>query len=52
MKIEDFMPDVLDLPEGISSDEFQTKYGGLGGEETAKIVEDIQDRLKQCAGLH
>lgn len=47
----DFMPNVLDLPEGITSDDFQSTYGGLGGEETKRIVEDIQLRLRQCKGL-
>ena len=48
---EDFCPDISGLPEGISRDDFQTQYGGLGGEETGKIVEEIQRRLAQCQAL-
>ena len=49
--IEDFMPDPLDLPEGLSREEFQTKYGGLGGERTKKVVEEVRRRLATCEGL-
>jgi hypothetical protein len=49
--IADFIPNLLDLPEGISNDDFQGEYGGLGGEGTKKIVEEIRRRLDACEGL-
>jgi hypothetical protein len=49
--IADFIPNLLDLPEGISNDDFQGEYGGLGGEGTKKIVEVIRRRLDACEGL-
>ncbi len=49
--ISDFVPNPLDLPEGLSRDEFQREYGGLGGEKTTRIVEEIQRRLDACEGL-
>jgi hypothetical protein len=49
--IADFVPNPLDLPEGIGNDDFQAEYGGLGGEETRKIVEEIRRRLDACEGL-
>jgi hypothetical protein len=49
--IADFVPNLLDLPEGISNDDFQGEYGGLGGEGTKKIVEVIRRRLDACEGL-
>jgi hypothetical protein len=49
--VEDFVPDPLDLPEGLSRDEFQVKYGGLGGEGTKKVVEEVRRRLATCEGL-
>jgi hypothetical protein len=49
--IADFVPNPLDLPEGISNEDFQVKYGGLGGKGTKKIVEEIQRRLEACKGL-
>jgi hypothetical protein len=51
VKIADYCPDVRGLPEGIPADEFQSKYGGLGGAGTAKVVEDIKSRLAACEGL-
>ena len=51
VKIEDFVPNPLDLPEGITNDDFQSEYGGLGGDKTKKIVEEIRRRLDACDGL-
>lgn len=52
VRIADFLPDVHDLPEGISRDDFQEVYGGLGGEETMRIVEEIRRRLATCRCLN
>ncbi|MCP4454014.1 MAG: hypothetical protein GY809_21345 [Planctomycetes bacterium] len=49
--IADPVPNPLDLPEGLSSVDFQREYGGLGGEKTTRIVEEIQRRLDACEGL-
>jgi hypothetical protein len=49
--IADFVPYPLDLPEGIGNDHFQAEHGGLGGEGTKKIVEEIRRRLDACEGL-
>ena len=49
--IGDFCPEIDGLPEGMSRDEFQEEYGGLGGEKTNQIVEEIRGRLARCAGL-
>lgn len=51
VRIADFMPEIQGLPEGISRDEFQAKYGGLGGAGTRRVVEEIQRRLATCGGL-
>ena len=48
IEIADFFPDVTGLPEGIYRDEFQAEYGGLGGAETTKILEEIRRRLMRC----
>jgi nitrogen fixation-related uncharacterized protein len=47
----DYFPKIDGLPEGISSDDFQSKYGGLRGEKTMAVVNDIQSRLATCRGL-
>jgi hypothetical protein len=49
--ISDFVPKLLDLPEGISNEDFQREYGGLRGDGTMRIVEEIRRRLVTCEGL-
>lgn len=51
LSAEDFCPPIIGLPEGIPRDEFQSTYGGLGGERTSQIVDDIKHRLYGCRGL-
>jgi uncharacterized protein YfiM (DUF2279 family) len=51
VKMADFYPDVRDLPEGISRDDFLKDYGGLNGVETHEVVKEIQRRLAACEGL-
>jgi hypothetical protein len=38
-------PDINGLPEGISGDEFQNLYGGLGGTNTRAILAEIDRRI-------
>jgi hypothetical protein len=47
----DFVPELRDLPEGLTSAEFQKRYGGLGGAETQRVVDEIRRRLADCPGL-
>lgn len=49
--VSDFIPNALDLPEGITRDDFQNKYGGLGGKPSQKIVTEIVRRLTTCRAL-
>lgn len=51
IEIDDFFPEIDGLPEGISRDDYQNKYGGLGGAETNRIVEEIRSRLAKCSLL-
>ena len=51
VSIPDFFPEIEGLPEGISSDVFQTEYGGLGGVETNRVVDEVRRRLAKCRGL-
>jgi len=51
VRLGDFVPELRDLPEGLSSAEFQERYGGLGGVETQRIVDEIRRRLEACPGL-
>ena len=43
--VGDMLPDYEGLPEGIYRDDFQTEFGGLGGERTRSINQEIEHRL-------
>lgn len=49
--IGDFFPSVEGLPEGLSRDEFQSQFGGVGGKETRRLKNEIERRLAECLGL-
>ncbi|MCF7963903.1 MAG: hypothetical protein K9M08_24440, partial [Pirellula sp.] len=51
LQSSDFCPDIDDLPEGIGRDQFHTEFGGLGGLETRRLVEEIRGRLDASPGL-
>ena len=43
--VADLLPSLADLPEGISRDELQANYGGLGGVETRRLLGEIDRRI-------
>ena len=49
-RIEDYLPDLHDLPEGIMRDQLQAEYGGLGGAGTQRVVAEINRRLAALPG--
>lgn len=51
VRIGDYCPDARDLPEKLGRDQFQKEFGGLGGDGTQKVVEEIRRRLASCAAL-
>ncbi len=51
VKIDDFFPEIEGLPEGLSGSVFQDEYGGLGGEKTRIVGDEIDRRLGACEGL-
>ncbi len=48
---EDLLPDFQGLPEGISDARFRTEFGGLGGEGTRNVNDEISRRLATSPGL-
>lgn len=50
-RIADVCPDLRDLPERISTEAFQERFGGLGGEGAKQLVAEIERRLAACAAL-
>ena len=51
VRVADFLPDFQDLPEGLTRDELQSIYGGLGGDGTQEVVDEIRRLLATSAGL-
>ena len=52
IKTSDFLPPIEGIPEGMTEEEFLNDYGGLAGEGTTKVVDEIQRRLKECKLLY
>lgn len=48
VKLSDFMPNPLDLPENIELKRFKEEYGGLGGAKTNELVKVIEKRMESC----
>jgi hypothetical protein len=51
VRIADFVPELRDLPEGLSREDLHDRFGGLGGEKTREVVDEIRRRLAACPGL-
>lgn len=49
--IDDFFPSVEGLPSGLTREEFQSGFGGLGGKVTLRLAEEIEYRLARCKSL-
>jgi uncharacterized membrane protein len=49
--IADFFPGVEGLSSGLTRDEFQSQYGGLGGKVTLVLANEIESRLAACKAL-
>ena len=49
-KADDFFPEAADLPEGIQEADFQTHYGGVGGEGYGRLTAEIERRIASCPG--
>ncbi len=50
VRVEDYLPDLHGLPEGLTRDQFQAEYGGLGGAGTQRVVDEINRRLATLSG--
>jgi len=46
--LDDVFPPAADLPEGLSDDQLQREYGGVGGARYREVLEEIERR---CQGL-
>lgn len=49
--LEQLMPEIDGLPEGITRDELQSEYGGLGGPGTRRLLAEIDKRIEARTGL-
>ncbi len=45
----DFMPSGKDLPEGLTNEQFQAEYGGVGGPGYQRLLKEIDRRIAACS---
>lgn len=45
VEVADLFPSLAALPEGISRDDLQATYGGIGGAETRRLLREIDRRI-------
>jgi hypothetical protein len=45
VEVSDLLPSLRELPEGITRDELQADFGGLGGAETRRLLGEIDRRI-------
>lgn len=45
VEVADLLPSLAGLPEGITRDQLQTEYGGIGGAETQRLLGEIDRRI-------
>jgi len=45
------VPEIAGLPEGLSWADFQSEYGGLGGDKSKELFAEIDRRINGCDGL-
>jgi hypothetical protein len=48
-QVDDFFPPAADLPEGLTDAEFRARYGGVGGEEYKRLLDEIERRVSRCS---
>ena len=48
-RVDDFMPLGADLPENMQEAEFKSRFGGVGGVEYRRVVDEIERRITGCA---
>ena len=46
--VDAIFPSAAGLPEGITDAEFQSRYGGVGGREYLRLIDDIEQRVASC----
>lgn len=51
VKVSDLFPSIVGLPEQITRDRLQADFGGIGGDETRRLLEEI-DRRIAALGLY
>lgn len=48
-KVDDYFPEGKDLPENIQDAELKARYGGVGGVEYGRWINEIERRIAACA---
>jgi hypothetical protein len=47
--VDAVFPQADDMPEGVSSVEFESRYGGVGGKDYCRLIQEIERRITRCA---
>lgn len=47
-KLDEIFPQASDLPEGLTEDQLQEEFGGIGGEAYRQMLAEMERRLDQC----
>lgn len=50
--LDDFFPDVTDLAENLTVEEFRRGFGGVGDARYRRLIAEIESRLDRCPALH
>jgi hypothetical protein len=48
-RVDDFLPEAADLPEGLTELQLEQRFGGVGGERYRRVVGIIETRVASCA---
>ena len=49
--VDDFFPQVSDLPESLSTETFRAQYGRVGSSRYRQVLAEIESRLDRCAAV-
>ncbi len=51
LSVDDIFPQASDLPEGISTQQLESDYGGVKGQQFLEMMGEIERRLAKCSAL-
>jgi len=49
--VGNFLPEIDDLPENLTTEQFRNKYGSVGSNSYRQVITNIEERLNPCIAL-